>query len=83
MAEYQYTTHLHHVTSSQFDVENTPGTLAPRSGIYRCTGCGREVASNQSEPLPPQNHGQHPVGAKIRWKLIVYADHRSASEQAK
>jgi hypothetical protein len=50
---------------------------AAGSGIYRCMGCGREVASNESEPLPPQNHHQHNQNqGSIRWKLIVYADHR-------
>jgi hypothetical protein len=40
-------------------------------------GCQREVASNEHEPLPPQNHHQHSVAqGSIRWKLIVYADHR-------
>lgn len=82
MAEYKYATHLHQVQSALFDQDNTPGTAAPRSGIYRCNNCGREVASNQGEPLPPQNHHQHPAGTLVRWKLTVYADHRPASEQA-
>jgi hypothetical protein len=60
-----------------FDKTHDPGDRASCSGIYRCEGCGREVASNQGEPLAPQNHHQHSISqGKIRWRLIVYADHR-------
>jgi len=49
-----------------------PGEKVPKSGIYKCTGCGKEITSNENDPFPPQNHHQHtvPQGA-IRWKLIV------------
>ena len=77
MALYKNGDYLGHDTSSVFDDEHKPGTLAPRSGIYRCMGCHKEVASNQEEPLPPQSHHQHSTSqGAIRWKLIVYADHR-------
>ena len=77
MALYKYSQYLGQNNDAVFDGENTPGTAAPRSGIYRCTGCGREEASNQGQPLPPQNHHQHsPAQGAIRWKLIVYADHK-------
>jgi hypothetical protein len=76
MALYKYSAYISQNNDAIFDQENGPGTAAPRSGIYRCMGCHREVASNQLEPLPPQNHHQHTTtqGA-IRWKLIAYADH--------
>lgn len=78
MALYKYAQYLGQDDSNVFDPENGPGTPAPRSGIYRCMGCGREVASNEGEPLPPQNHHQHSAGqGTIRWRLIVYADHRA------
>lgn len=49
-----------------------PGNTVPVSGIYRCLGCNREVASNQNEPFPPQNHHQHGAGqGSIRWRLNV------------
>lgn len=57
-----------------FDVSHQPGAAAPHSGIYRCANCGDEVASNATQPLPPQNHQQHnPQNGPIRWKLLVYA----------
>lgn len=77
MATYKYSTYLAHNDHAAFDTVSSPGTAAPFSGIYRCEGCGSEVASNQGQPLPPQNAHQHAThqGA-IRWRLIVYADHQ-------
>jgi hypothetical protein len=77
MALYRYIAFLQTSTEAVYDTIFNPGQAAPVSGIYRCMGCGREVASNQNQPLPPQNHHQHTTeqGA-IRWRLIVYADHR-------
>lgn len=53
-----------------------PGSNVPVSGIYRCLGCKREVASNANDPFPSQNHHQHDPGqdGSIRWKLNVRAD---------
>jgi DNA-directed RNA polymerase subunit RPC12/RpoP len=49
----------------------------PHSGIYRCMGCGREVVAEESRKLPPQNHHEHSSAqGKIRWRMIVYADHK-------
>jgi len=77
MALYKHSRYISQNNDDIFDQENKPGTVAPRSGIYRCMGCGREVASNEGEPLPPQNHHQHNQSqGAIRWKLIVYANHR-------
>ena len=76
MALYKYAEYLEQIAHEAFDEEYKPGDAAPHSGIYRCTGCGREAASNQGEPLPPQNHHQHTTAqGLIRWRLIVYADH--------
>lgn len=49
-----------------------PGQEVPVSGIYRCTGCGREVTSNHPDPFPPQNHHTHTEAqGAIRWRLNV------------
>lgn len=49
-----------------------PGEDVPHSGIYFCTSCEREVACNEGDPFPPQNHHQHHAGIPpIRWKLLV------------
>jgi hypothetical protein len=77
MAPYKYQKYIAQTDDAIFDQENGPGIAAPRSGIYRCMGCQREVASNQGESLPPQNHHQHNQNqGSIRWKLVVYADHQ-------
>ena len=71
-AIYKYNTHLFHSTNAEFDKEYEPGSTVSWSGIYRCTGCGREVVHTTGKPLPPQNHHQHAVyQGKIRWKLVV------------
>lgn len=75
MAWYKDNKHLKLSSSGEFDKTHPPSTAAPHSGIYRCEVCRKEVASNAGQPLPPQNHSQHPQNAKISWRLIVYADH--------
>jgi len=57
-----------------FDKEWKPGETPSYAGIYRCAGCGDEIASNKGIQLPPQNHHQHTTSqGSIRWKLLVYA----------
>jgi hypothetical protein len=74
MALYKYANVLIPSTNSMFDAIHTPGTPTPTSGIYGCTGCGKEVASNAPNPLPSQNHHQHgPSQGLIRWRLYVEA----------
>lgn len=63
---------------SAFDANNTshPGTLAPYAGIYRCTGCGHEIAIACGHVMPPQNHHSHGLlSGPILWQLIVAAHH--------
>ncbi len=72
MAQYKNPQYLSPSPDPEFDRIHEPGSYAPRSGIYRCEGCIREVAANQGQPLPPQNHHQHPYGlSAIRWRLVV------------
>jgi len=76
MALYKNSSYLASSNDAAFDVIHTPGTSTPHSGIYRCEGCGSEIASNAGNPLPPQNHHQHSQAqGTIRWRLIVYAKH--------
>ncbi|HEY8358677.1 MAG TPA: protein L [Ramlibacter sp.] len=57
-----------------FEKEYKPGQTPPHAGIYRCAGCGDEIASNKGVQLPSQNHKQHGIAqGDIRWKLLVYA----------
>ena len=77
LALYKYAADIAASSSDAFDKIHSPGTPAPHSGIYRCKGCNREVASNGGEPLPPQNHHQHTTTqGSIRWRMVVYADHK-------
>lgn len=77
MAMYKYSVYVTQSQSPVFDNEQSPGVAATYSGIYRCSGCGREVTSEEGNPLPPQNHHQHAHGqGAIKWRLIVYADHK-------
>jgi hypothetical protein len=72
MANYKYSQYLAQSNHSAFDAIHEPGDAAPHSGIYRCEGCAANVASNYSQPLPPQNSHQHDAQqGKIRWRLIV------------
>lgn len=74
MALYKYSQYLQQSQHEAFDGSLTPGTRLNNSGIYRCEGCGDEIAANKGDPLPPQNHHQHaPSQGAIRWRLIVYA----------
>lgn len=76
MALYKDVSHMHASTSDAFDAVYSPGTSTPYSGIYRCTGCGKENVSEHGKSLPPQNHHVHAVSAPpIRWRLQVFAQH--------
>ena len=75
MALYKYIQYLRQSSDGAFDSVHAPGHATPHSGIYRCEGCGKEVASNGGNPLPPQNHHQHsPAHGSIRWRMAVYAE---------
>jgi hypothetical protein len=77
MALYKYDQFVGKSQDAIFDGVHSPGQAAPRSGIYRCEGCGREASSTEGHPLPPQNHHEHSIAqGHIRWRLIVYADHK-------
>lgn len=75
MALYKNIGFLKSSPSTEFDKCYGPGVTCPHSGIYRCRGCGKEIASNEGNPFPPQNHHQHSPGVgAIQWQLIVYAE---------
>lgn len=77
MAIYKSGAYLTQSQDAAFDAEHEPGGAVPHSGIYRCMGCGREVVAEESRKLPPQNHHEHSSAqGKIRWRMIVYADHK-------
>jgi len=60
--------------SPEFDKEYGPGETPHHPGIYRCSGCGCEVVTEATNPLPWENHPRHlPAQGKIRWRLAVAA----------
>lgn len=72
MALYKYSQFLQVSQHAAFDQISHPGTPAPHPGIYRCAGCGHEIAIAGTHTLPSQNHPQHsPQQGAIRWQLIV------------
>ena len=78
MALYKDSGFLSQDFGSAFDANNAshPGTLAPYAGIYRCTGCGHEIAIARGHVMPPQGHHSHGLLAgPILWQLIVAAHH--------
>ena len=77
MALYKDPARIRLSSDQAFDRVHPPGTATPLSGIYVCTGCGREVVSTEHHPLPPQNHHQHLQNNPhpIQWRLAVYASH--------
>ena len=78
MSRYKYSKYLTQDSDTQFDIEHNPGAPTPYSAIYKCMGCGREIVSEEAKPFPPQNHHQHTSSqGTIRWKMIVYAEHKS------
>lgn len=78
MALYNSSSYLTKSDDEAFNKDYNPGSQPPHSGIYRCTGCGHEVVAEEKRQLPPQNHHQHTAAqGNIRWKMIVYADHRT------
>ena len=84
MAWLKYDRVVKRLNSDAFDTLFEPGIEAPYAGIYECAGCGREIGIAEGHRLPPQNHHQHQADeGKVRWLLIVYADHRHANEQGR
>ena len=70
MALYKYANLLTQSTDAAFDRQQPPGGAAPWSGIYRCPGCGREIAANERQPLPwPHHQGVFTV---IGWILAAW-----------
>jgi hypothetical protein len=70
---YKYGSFQAKSSNAVFDEIYKPGASTAHSGIYRCTGCGKECTSITGRPLPPQNHHQHTDSrVPIRWQLAVW-----------
>jgi hypothetical protein len=72
MAIYKYAQYISKSDDAAFDRIHEPSVAAPNPGIYRCEGCGHEIATAGGHTLPPQNHHQHTTAqGRIRWRLVV------------
>jgi hypothetical protein len=75
MAIYKNSRNVRQADLPVFDNTHKPGDPVPHSGIYHCETCGKEVAANAGDGLPPQNHHQHKQGlGPIKWRAIVITD---------
>lgn len=85
MPLYKDSKYFHQVNSlngGQFDYNYDVGTRAPKAGIYRCTGCGHEIAIAKGHILPPDGQHDHPVHNRLlgtyrpyQWQLVAQAKH--------
>jgi hypothetical protein len=74
MAAYKYAYFLTQTTNSRFDRVTAAGRSSPHAGIYRCQGCGEEVAVGQGAALPASDHHSHRDGqGRVRWRLAIAA----------
>lgn len=74
MAFYQDRSFLIRFRQPGFDRRHSPGTFATAAGIYRCDGCGIEIAVKKGHALPSAE--QHEHGFELgpaKWQLIVSA----------
>ena len=72
MALYKYSTFISLSEDKAFDTLLEPGVAATWPGIYRCHGCGHEIAIARNHTLPSQNHHQHTTSqGSIQWRLVV------------
>ena len=74
MAIYGDATHVQRAESNIFRAIHQPGDRPIFSGIYRCTGCGKEVAHDSGGPLPAHGSHRHAGDQEIRWRLVVLAE---------
>ncbi|MFW1945347.1 protein L [Acinetobacter guillouiae] len=75
MAGKLATTILKELSGTAFDTEYNSGSTVPRSGIYKCKNCGREITSNahpSDNTFPPHNSTSNCKNAK--WKLHIVTD---------
>ena len=75
MVLYKYNQCLQLSDKQAFDQVFDPGVQSVYSGIYQCTGCGKNATSVSGGPLPPQNHHQHTEEqGQIHWRLAAGHD---------
>jgi hypothetical protein len=72
MALYKYQNYLNLSKNPSFDMTFGPSHHIPCGGIYRCTGCGTEIAIEAMGFFPDRKHHVHgPNKPPVEWQLIV------------
>jgi hypothetical protein len=72
MALYKYSNYLAVSKNGSFDLKLSASSPVPCGGIYRCTGCGTELALEGLGFLPDRGHHKHqPQQGQIEWQLVV------------
>ena len=72
MALYKYPNYLNLSKNTSFDRVLPAGLHIPTAGIYRCVGCGNEIAQGANTVLPDRSHHAHnPAQGEVRWQLII------------
>ena len=72
MALFKYSNYLAVTKNGSFDLPFSPGAPVPCAGIFRCTGCGTEIALDGIGLLPDRNHHKHtPKQGSLLWQLVV------------
>ena len=74
MAIFKYRNYLSQTKNGSFDLILSASQFVPCAGIYRCTGCNNEIASEGVGTLPGSDHHKHSAAqGKIQWQLVVAA----------
>jgi hypothetical protein len=72
LALYKYSNYLRPSKNSTFDQVLPAGLHIPSGGIYRCVGCGNEIAQEGNTVLPDRQHHTHTIGqGDVRWQLVL------------
>ena len=72
MALYKYPNYLTLNKNGSFDLRLGPSNPVPCAGIYRCTGCGTEIALEGIGFFPDRSHHKHkPSQGAVEWQLVV------------
>ena len=72
MALFKYKNYLSQTKSGSFDLLLQPNAFIPCAGIFRCTGCGVEMAFEAVGTFPDRDHHPHtPAQGPLQWQLVV------------
>lgn len=72
MALYKYPNYLTQNKNGSFDLSFPPSAFVPCGGIFRCTGCGTEIALEGVGIFPDRDHHEHrPAQGPVAWQLVV------------